>query len=73
MLDELAETIGRHHNGLYSGTAVPRLTIVGADEPIQNMDLLYEPMVCFVAAGAKRTTAGDFDQVVSDHVFVRTT
>jgi AraC-like DNA-binding protein len=64
MLDELAAAIGRHHTGLHSITPVPRLSIVGADQPIQNLDMMYEPMICFVAAGAKRTTTGDFDQVV---------
>jgi AraC-like DNA-binding protein len=61
MLDELADAIARHGTPLWSDTAVPRLVLVALDEPTEPTDLLYEPMVCFVARGAKRTTAGDRD------------
>ena len=59
MLDELADAVGRHCDGWWSETAVPRLTLVRLDQAIEPADLLYEPMVCFVARGAKRTVAGD--------------
>jgi AraC-like DNA-binding protein len=59
MLDELAGDIGRHCDGFWRESAVPRLTLVAADEAPVAVDLMYTPMLCFVASGAKRTTAGD--------------
>ncbi|NUK10849.1 AraC family transcriptional regulator [Streptomyces lunaelactis] len=59
MVDWLAAAIARHSDGRWSDTAVPRLTVVALDEPVAPADLLYEPMVCFIAGGAKRTVAGD--------------
>jgi len=59
MLDQLAAAITRHNNGWWTDTAVPHLTLVGLDELIAPCDLLYEPMICFIADGAKRTIAGD--------------
>lgn len=38
---------------------MPRLTLVATDEQIDCMDLVYEPMICFVAAGAKRVVIGE--------------
>jgi AraC-like DNA-binding protein len=63
VLDRLAAAIDRHCLGLGSGTTVPRLFLVSVDEPIEPTDLLYEPMICFVAGGTKRTTAGELSQV----------
>ncbi|MGP3949068.1 AraC family transcriptional regulator N-terminal domain-containing protein [Streptomyces sp. 7N604] len=59
MLDQLAAAVARHSDGLWSDSAVPRLTLVALDEPVAPLDLLYEPMICFIADGAKRTIAGD--------------
>ncbi|MDI5964548.1 AraC family transcriptional regulator [Streptantibioticus silvisoli] len=59
MLDELAAAIARHRDGLWSDSAVPRLTVVAFDEFLGPVDLLYEPMICFIADGAKRSIAGD--------------
>jgi len=59
MLDDLAAVIGRHDDGVWSASAVPRLTLVALDEHLPPVDLRYEPMVCFIAAGAKRAVAGD--------------
>ncbi|MFF5568319.1 AraC family transcriptional regulator N-terminal domain-containing protein [Streptomyces sp. NPDC012623] len=59
MLDDLAAAITRHRDGLWSDSAVPRLTLVTLDEPVPPVDMLYEPMVCFIADGAKRGVAGD--------------
>ncbi|MFE4670657.1 AraC family transcriptional regulator N-terminal domain-containing protein [Streptomyces sp. NPDC056716] len=63
MLDRLAAAIDRHCVGLRSDTEVPRLSLVAADAPVEPADLLYEPMICFVAEGAKRTTSGELSQV----------
>ncbi len=58
-LDELAAAIARHAVPQWADTAVPRLTLVRLDGPVEPVDLVYEPMVCFVAGGAKRTVAGE--------------
>jgi AraC-like DNA-binding protein len=59
MLDQLAAAVARHSPGPWTATAVPRLTVVAVDEPIPAMDVLYDPMICFIAAGAKQTVAGE--------------
>ncbi|MFI1399346.1 AraC family transcriptional regulator N-terminal domain-containing protein [Streptomyces sp. NPDC020681] len=59
MLDQLAPAIARHCDGWWSASAVPRLTLVALDEFVAPADLLYEPMICFVADGAKRTVVGE--------------
>ncbi|MFD0509007.1 AraC family transcriptional regulator [Streptomyces chiangmaiensis] len=63
MLDRLAAAIDRHCPGTTSDTKVPRLSLISVGEPVEPSGQLYEPMVCFVAAGAKRTTAGDLSLV----------
>ncbi|MFE0422310.1 AraC family transcriptional regulator N-terminal domain-containing protein [Streptomyces sp. NPDC058953] len=59
MLDRLSAAVARHGVGLWSETAVPRLSLVTLDEPSAPADLLYDPMVCFIADGAKRAVAGE--------------
>ncbi|MEU6355772.1 AraC family transcriptional regulator [Streptomyces sp. NPDC047072] len=59
MLDRLAHAIERHCQGPWSETAVPRLSLVALDELIEPVEVTYEPMICFIADGAKRTTAGE--------------
>ncbi|MEU4833161.1 AraC family transcriptional regulator [Streptosporangium sp. NPDC023615] len=63
MLDELAAAIARHNDDLWSESAVPHLTLVTIDEPIGPTELMYEPMICFIAGGAKRTVTGDRSRV----------
>src|SRR5687768_14148740 len=58
MLDRLAQAITDHRDGPWATTAVPRLSLVATDELLPPSRLLYEPMVSFIAAGAKRTVAG---------------
>ncbi|MFY1698182.1 AraC family transcriptional regulator [Solwaraspora sp. WMMA2101] len=58
MIDELARLVARHCPAQAVETAVPRLRLVRFDVRVGPTDLLYEPMVCFVARGAKRSTAG---------------
>ncbi|WJK42867.1 AraC family transcriptional regulator [Solwaraspora sp. WMMA2056] len=59
MLDELARVVARHCPAQAVETVVPRLRLVRFDDaPAGPTDLLYEPMVCFVALGSKRSTAG---------------
>ncbi|MFC8431355.1 AraC family transcriptional regulator N-terminal domain-containing protein [Streptomyces sp. NPDC057253] len=59
MLDRLARAVERHCVGRWSETAVPRLSLVALDELIEPIEVTYEPMVCFIADGAKRTAAGE--------------
>ncbi|MEV7084457.1 AraC family transcriptional regulator [Streptomyces sp. NPDC093085] len=73
MLDRLTAAIDRHHTEPGAGSAVPRLSLVSVDEPIEPTGLLYEPMICFVSDGAKRTTAGDVSQVAHAGEMLMTT
>ncbi|NEA98704.1 AraC family transcriptional regulator [Streptomyces sp. SID13726] len=59
MLDRLGEAIERHCVGRWSETAVPRLSLVALDELVEPMEVTYEPMICFIADGAKRTAVGE--------------
>ncbi|MFF3484768.1 AraC family transcriptional regulator N-terminal domain-containing protein [Streptomyces sp. NPDC002701] len=59
MLDELVAAIARHGGDMWSDTAVPRQRLVTLDEPVAPLDMLYEPMVCFVVQGSKSSVAGD--------------
>jgi AraC-like DNA-binding protein len=71
MLDELARVIAGHCPEMSVDTAVPRLMLVAADERPGAIDMLYVPMVCFVARGAKRTAAGDRSWLVErGHMFL---
>jgi AraC-like DNA-binding protein len=58
MLNRLAQAITDHRDGPWTTTAVPRLSLVATDELLPPSRLLYEPMVSFIAAGAKHTVAG---------------
>ncbi|GAA4737198.1 AraC family transcriptional regulator [Phytohabitans rumicis] len=71
MLDQLAAAVTRHSDALWTSTAVPRLSLISVDELGGNAELLYEPMICFAADGAKRTTAGDRTWLTSrGHMFL---
>ncbi|NUQ97646.1 MAG: AraC family transcriptional regulator [Streptomyces sp.] len=59
MPDRLADAIGRHCQGTWCETAVPRVSLVALDELIEPVQLMYEPMICFIADGAKRTAVGE--------------
>ncbi|MEU9166467.1 AraC family transcriptional regulator [Streptomyces sp. NPDC048420] len=59
MLDRLAHAIERHCAGPWSETAVPKLSLVALDELIEPIEVTYEPMICFIADGAKRTVVGE--------------
>lgn len=59
MLDRLAQAIERHCPGLWSQTAVPKLSLVSLDELVDPIEATYEPMICFIADGAKRTAVGE--------------
>jgi AraC-like DNA-binding protein len=59
MLDALARDIVGHCPEFWVQSAVPRLMLVAADEAPAAVDMMYTPMLCFVASGAKRATAGD--------------
>ncbi|RPE41269.1 AraC family transcriptional regulator [Streptomyces sp. Ag109_O5-1] len=73
MLDRLVAAIDRHSERPGSGTAVPRLSLASVDEPVEPAHILYEPMICFVAAGTKRTTAGELVRVARPGEMLLTT
>src|SRR5213080_2706918 len=58
MLDRLADAIERHCPVLWSQAAVPKLSLVSLDELVDPIEVTYEPMLCFIADGAKRTAVG---------------
>ncbi|WP_328471294.1 AraC family transcriptional regulator [Streptomyces sp. NBC_00448] len=58
-MDQLAAAVARHSDGMWCDSAVPRLTVVALDAPVPPADLLYVPMICFIAEGAKHSTAGE--------------
>jgi len=71
MLDELARAIAGHCPRFFVESAVPRLALVAADEAPAVVDMMYTPMLCFVASGAKRATAGEHSALVeAGHMFV---
>lgn len=59
MLDRLAAAVERHCEGNWCETAVPRLSLVSLDELLEPIEVVYEPMICFIAEGAKRTASGE--------------
>jgi AraC-like DNA-binding protein len=59
MTDKLARAITRHCTEFWLPSAVPHLSLVAADEAPPAVDMLYAPMICFIASGTKRTTAGE--------------
>ncbi|MFD4597178.1 AraC family transcriptional regulator N-terminal domain-containing protein [Streptomyces sp. NPDC058464] len=73
MLDRLVAAIDRHCVASGTDTAVPRLSLAAVDEPVEPAHLLYEPAICFVADGTKRTTAGDLVRVARPGEMLLTT
>ncbi|GGN24834.1 AraC family transcriptional regulator [Streptomyces fuscichromogenes] len=73
MLDRLIAAIDRHCGVSGADTPVPRLSLAAVDEPVEPAHLLYEPTICFVAAGTKRTTAGELVRVAAPGQMLLTT
>ena len=59
MIDDLAARIAAHGTRQGLATAFGRLSLITVDEPIPAADFLYEPMICFIAGGAKTVTIGE--------------
>jgi len=56
----LCQAISAHRDGgPWTYSAVPRLSLVATDVALPASRLLYDPMVCFIAQGTKRTVAGE--------------
>jgi AraC-like DNA-binding protein len=64
MLDELAQAISRHRVALRTVTAAPRLSLIAADVIPPATAVMWDPMVCFLAAGSKSVTMGEGQWVV---------
>ncbi|MEU9345921.1 AraC family transcriptional regulator [Streptomyces sp. NPDC048278] len=73
MLDRLVAAVDRHCLAPGTDTAVPRLSLASVDEPVDPAHLLYEPMICFVGSGTKRTTAGELIRVARPGEMLLTT
>ncbi len=60
----LAALISRHApaSGMI-GTAIPRLTLIRADEPSAPVPAVYDASFCLIAQGAKRVSLGDHSVV----------
>ncbi|OJY47472.1 MULTISPECIES: AraC family transcriptional regulator [Sphingomonas] len=61
---QLAQLILRHgpETGM-SSTAVPRLTLIRADQPSMPTPAVYEASLCLIAQGSKRVSIGDHSLV----------
>ncbi|MBK1837205.1 AraC family transcriptional regulator [Azospirillum sp. YIM B02556] len=55
ILDRVTSNLG---DGVHE-TRIPRLAVIRASSPTERLHTVYEPSVCFVAQGAKRSIAGD--------------
>ena len=58
-LTELRDLIARHARGSGTVTLVPNLRLSLLDSLSAPAQIVYEPMLCVVAQGAKRTILGD--------------
>ena len=57
-LQELCTLIAQHCHQSRTPTAIPRVGLVRSDTPTLPVGVLYQPMLCIVAQGAKRTLLG---------------
>lgn len=57
-LHELAKATRRHSETGGSDDAMPGLTLISAAEVTPAQQIVYEPMLCVILDGAKRTTLG---------------
>ncbi|CAO3433213.1 AraC family transcriptional regulator [Azospirillum endophyticum] len=55
VLDRVTSHLG---DGIHE-TRIPRLAVIRASSPTEGLHTVYEPSVCFVGRGAKRSIAGD--------------
>lgn len=58
-LYRLSALIAQHCSETRTTTAIPRVSLVRADTPTLPIGVIYQPMMCIVAQGAKRTLLGD--------------
>ncbi|BCM18012.1 AraC family transcriptional regulator [Mesorhizobium sp. J8] len=59
-ITELAGLIARHtRNPGISSTAIPRLTLIRADQPSAPVPAVYEASLCIIAQGSKRVSLAD--------------
>lgn len=63
-IERLAQLIARHapETGM-AGTAVPRLSLIRADQPSAPVPAVYEASLCLIAQGAKRVSLGEHSVV----------
>lgn len=71
-LHELAEIVRRHAGDNALTIGGPDAMLITASGVTQPQQIVYEPMLCVILAGAKRTTLGDrtFDYHAGDYLVV---
>lgn len=71
-LRAIAALIARHGNEGWTSTALPGATLVKASHPSEPVQVIYEPLVCFVAQGSKTAALGErlFSYAAGDHLVV---
>jgi AraC-like DNA-binding protein len=57
--DELSALIAQHCTETRTTTAIPGVSLVCSETPTLPVGVVYEPMLCIVAQGAKRTLLGN--------------
>jgi AraC-like DNA-binding protein len=58
-MDELSALIAQHCTWTRTTTAIPGVSLVCSETPTLPVGVVYEPMLCIVAQGAKRTLLGN--------------
>ncbi|MQT15107.1 AraC family transcriptional regulator [Segnochrobactrum spirostomi] len=58
-ISRLADLIARHCDVSRWTTPIPRLTLLRSDTPTMPIGVTYNPVVCFIAQGAKRAILGE--------------
>lgn len=63
-ITQLAEVIGRHVRGTgICTTAMPRLSLIRADQPSTPTPAVYEASLCLIVQGSKRVSLGEHSVV----------
>lgn len=70
LLAEICRMIERFCQGAQCDTSLPGVTLLRSDTPTVPIPAVYEPMLCLIAQGSKRTLLGDrlFEYGAGDYV-----
>jgi AraC-like DNA-binding protein len=59
LMAELSALIARHSTEMLTTTVIPHVSLVRANTPTLPVGVIYQPMLCIVAQGTKRTLLGE--------------